>query len=34
MQASKRLGRSPMDVAVERFSIDAEGRVLTAAGNS
>jgi leucine dehydrogenase len=33
MQASKRLGRSPIDVAIERFPVDADGRILATAGN-
>jgi leucine dehydrogenase len=33
MQASKRLGRSPLEVAVERFPIDTDGRILATASN-
>jgi glutamate dehydrogenase/leucine dehydrogenase len=31
MQASKRLGRSPIEVAIDRLSIDAGGRILASA---
>ena len=31
MQASKRLGRSPIEVATERLPIESDGRVLAAA---
>jgi glutamate dehydrogenase/leucine dehydrogenase len=33
MQASKRLGRSPIEVAIERLPIESDGRVMSANGN-